>query len=97
MPVVHVPRIAIGLVDQQVYTIGVAASDQSERGAVIAMLAGKPTMCEQFEAPVVALDQSRIPGPRRRIAEKIDRVIPASEPPLRPDKGYPRTTMDVLI
>jgi hypothetical protein len=39
MPVVFVPGIVIGLVDKQVYTIGIAASDQSERGAVIAMVA----------------------------------------------------------
>jgi hypothetical protein len=59
MPLVYVPGIAIGLVDQQVYTIGIAASDQSERSAVIAMLACEPTMCEEFEAPVIALDHDQ--------------------------------------
>jgi hypothetical protein len=59
MPVVYVAGIAVGLVDQQVDTIGIAASDQSERGAVIAMVACEPTMCEQFEAPVIALDHDQ--------------------------------------
>jgi hypothetical protein len=59
MPVVYVAGLAIGLVDEQVYAIGIAASDQSERGTVIATLAVEPTMCEQFEAPVVALDHDQ--------------------------------------
>jgi hypothetical protein len=49
----------IGLVDQQVYTIGIAASDQGEGRAVISIFAVEPTMCEQFEAPVVALDHDQ--------------------------------------
>jgi hypothetical protein len=60
MPLVYVPWIAIGLVDQQVYTIGVATSDQSKKGcAVIAMLACEPTMCQQLEAAVIALDHNQ--------------------------------------
>jgi hypothetical protein len=59
MPVVCVPGIAIGLVDQQMYTISISASDQSEWGAIIAILVREPTMCEQFEAPVIALDHDQ--------------------------------------
>jgi hypothetical protein len=59
MPVVYVAGITIGLVDQQVYTIGIAASDQGEGRAVISIFAVEPTMCEQFEAPVVALDHDQ--------------------------------------
>jgi hypothetical protein len=64
-----VPGIAICLVDQQVYTIGVAASDQSERGAIIAMFACEPTMREQLEAPAsrsIMIKDSRISPPRCR-------------------------------
>lgn len=59
MPVVYVAGIAIGLVDQQVDTIGIATSDQSERGAVIAVLACEPTTCEQFEALIIPLDHNQ--------------------------------------
>jgi hypothetical protein len=56
MPVVCVPGIAIGLMDQQMYTTGIAASDQSEWGSIVVIVVREPTMCEQFEAPVIALD-----------------------------------------
>ena len=51
--------LAIGLADEQVYAIGIAASDESVSGTLIAILAGEPTMCEQFEASVVALDHDQ--------------------------------------
>ena len=54
-----VPGIAIGLVDQQVHTTGIAASDQGEWGSIVTILACEPTMCEQFEAPVIALDHDQ--------------------------------------
>jgi hypothetical protein len=41
------------------YTTGTAGSDQSEWGSIVAILALEPTMCEQFEAPVVALDHDQ--------------------------------------
>jgi hypothetical protein len=59
MPVVHAAGIAIGLLDQQVDTIGVSAPDQTERCPTIAVLSCKPTMCEQFEASVIALDHDQ--------------------------------------
>jgi hypothetical protein len=56
MPVVYVVWIASGLLNQKVHTIGIAASDQGEGRAVISV---EPTMCEQFEASVVALDHDQ--------------------------------------
>jgi hypothetical protein len=59
MPVVHMARIAIGVMDQQVYTIGIATPHQREQNAFIAFVACQPTMREQLEAAVIALDHDQ--------------------------------------
>ena len=78
MPVVCVPGIAIGLVDQQMYTISISASDQSEWGAIIAILVREPTMCEQFEAPVIALDAEHVVHKLTGVINVVNQIRVAS-------------------
>jgi len=59
MPMVDAARIAIGVVDQQVYTIAIATPHQGEQDAVSAFVACQPTMREQLEAAVIALDHDQ--------------------------------------
>jgi hypothetical protein len=40
-------------------TSGIAASDQGEWGSIVGIPACEPAMCEQFEAPVIALDHDQ--------------------------------------
>ena len=59
MPMVYVPAAVIFVADEQMHTIGIAATDQGEQGAVIAFVAGKPAVREQLEASVVAFNHDQ--------------------------------------